>query len=192
MTDRQQLVRLGKFSFRTGRSALELLRAVFSPHCSSPCTPTTAYIKTPLSSSWSLQMTPHSSASSRTVTSLLTDRRLRSWLSGAVVTTWSLTRSKLWRWSWTSGETPLLSPPHWMSGVIQVPGQHHFPGPELGQSHWKRPSRGCTSFTSWRCSTCHRSCWNSSTLLSLNPSSACQYMSGSAQLPNLTSEDYWG
>ncbi len=111
MTDRQQLVRLGKFSFRTGRSALELHRAVFSPHCSSPCTPTTAYIKTPLSSSWSLQMTPHSSASSRTVTSLLTDRRLRSWLSGAVVTTWSLTRSKLWRWSWTSGETPLLSPP---------------------------------------------------------------------------------
>ncbi len=111
MTDRQQLVRLGKFSFRTGRSALELLRAMFSPHCSSPCTPTTAYIKTPLSSSWSLQMTPHSSASSRTVTSLLTDRRLRSWLSGAVVTTWSLTRSKLWRWSWTSGETPQLSPP---------------------------------------------------------------------------------
>ncbi len=27
----------------------------------------------------------------------LTDRRLRSWLSGAVLTTWSLTRSKLWR-----------------------------------------------------------------------------------------------
>ncbi len=36
-----------------------LLRAVFSPHCSSPSTPTTAYLKTPLSSSWSLQTTPH-------------------------------------------------------------------------------------------------------------------------------------
>ncbi len=36
-----------------------LLSAVFSPHCSSPSTPTTAYLKTPLSSSWSLQMTPH-------------------------------------------------------------------------------------------------------------------------------------
>ncbi len=33
------------------RSALELLRAVFSPHCSSPSTPTTAHLKTPLSSS---------------------------------------------------------------------------------------------------------------------------------------------
>ncbi len=27
---------------------------------------------------------------------------------------------------------------------------------------WKRPSRGCISFASWGCSTCHRSCWNSS------------------------------
>ncbi len=55
-----------------------------SPHCSSPSTPTTAPLKTPLSNSWSLQTIPHSSASSRTVTSLLTDRRLRSRLSGAV------------------------------------------------------------------------------------------------------------
>ncbi len=53
-----------------------------SPHCSSPCIPTTAHLKTPLSSSWSLQMTPPRSASFRTVTSLLTDRRLRSWLFG--------------------------------------------------------------------------------------------------------------
>ncbi len=39
-------------------------------------------------------------------------------------------------------------------------------GPEMGQSQcplWKRPSRGCTSFASWGSSTCHRSCWNSST-----------------------------
>ncbi len=35
--------------------------------------------------------------------------------------------------------------------------------------------------------TCHRSCWNSSTLPSLNQSSARQYLFVSAQLPNLTS-----
>ncbi len=40
-TDRQQLVRLGKFS-----SALELLRAAFSPNCSSLSTPMTAHLKT--------------------------------------------------------------------------------------------------------------------------------------------------
>ncbi len=74
------------------------------------------------------------------VTSLLTDRRLRSWLSGAVLT-WSWTRSKQWRWSWTSGENPQLSPIHHheqhcdCSGVIQVPGHHHLPGPEVEQSH---------------------------------------------------------
>ncbi len=33
---------------------------------------------------------------------------------------------------------------------------------------WKRPSRGCISSASWRSSTCHRSCWNSSTLPSLS------------------------
>ncbi len=42
--------------------------------------------------------------------SLHTDRRWSSWLSGAVSTTWSWTRSKQWRWLWTSGETPLFSP----------------------------------------------------------------------------------
>ncbi len=51
LTDRQQLVRLGKFSSSTRTSALELLRAAFSPHCSSPSTPMTAHLKTHLSSS---------------------------------------------------------------------------------------------------------------------------------------------
>ncbi len=69
---------------------------VFCPRCYSPCTPTTAPLKTPRSSL----------TSSRTVTRLPTDRRLKSWLSGAVLTTWSSTRSKQWRWSWTSGEPP--------------------------------------------------------------------------------------
>ncbi len=129
--------------------ALELLRAVFSPHCSSPCTQTTAHLKTPLSSSWSLQTTPYWSASSRNVTSLLTDRRLRSWLSGAVLTTWSLTHSKQWIWSWTSGETPPALPPTYhheqhcdCRGVIQIPGHHNFSGPEVGQSHWVPCEKG--------------------------------------------------
>ncbi len=109
LTDRQQLVRLGKLSSSTRTISTGAPQGCVTPHCSSPSTRTTAHLKTPLSSSLSLQTTPHWSASSRTVTSLLTDRRLRSWLSGAVLTTWSLTRLKLWRWSWTSGETPLLS-----------------------------------------------------------------------------------
>ncbi len=84
-------------------------------------------------------MTPHWSASFRTGTSLLTDRRLRRWLSGAVLTTWSLTCSKQWRWSWASGEPPALPP---LSGVIQIPGHHNFSGPEVGQSHWVHGEKG--------------------------------------------------
>ncbi len=104
------------------------LRDVFVPHCSSPRTPMIAPLKTPLSSSWIPQTTLQSSFSSRMATSLLKqtpDKRLSSWLSGAVLTTWSSTRSKQWRWSWTSGETP-WSPPtrrhQQHSGDIQVPG----------------------------------------------------------------------
>ncbi len=51
LTDRQRLVRLGNTHLALVRSALELLSAVFSPHCFSPCTRTTAHLKTPLSSS---------------------------------------------------------------------------------------------------------------------------------------------
>ncbi len=65
---------------------------------------------------------------------------LRSWLSGAVLTTWSLWWS---RWSWTSGDrrTPRSPPTHHheqhcdCSGVIQIAGHHNFSGPEVGQSH---------------------------------------------------------
>ncbi len=108
----------------------------------------TAHLKIPPLSSWSLQMTPHWSASFRTVTSLLTDRRLRSWLCGAVLTTWSLTRSKQWRWSWTSGDPPCSPPTHHheqhcdCSGVIQIPGHHNFSGPEVGQSQWVHGEKG--------------------------------------------------
>ncbi len=134
-------------SFLTDRQ--QLLRAVFSPYCSSLSTWTytsstrtistgvpqgcvlsplllSLYMndctsKDPLSSSWSFQVTPHWSASSKIMTSLLTDRRLRNWLSGAVLTTWSWTCSKQWRWSWIWGETPLLSPhlPLWTAPWLQ-------------------------------------------------------------------------
>ncbi len=144
----------------------------------------TAQLKIPPSSSWSLQMTPHWSASFRTVTSLLTDRRLRSWLSGAILITWSLRRSKQWRWSWTSGETPLLSPhsPSWTALWLQWSHSDSWTpqflrtwsGTIALSPWWKRPSRGCTSYASWGSSTCHRSCWYSSTLPSLNLSSARQ------------------
>ncbi len=71
-------------------SALAPLRVAFSLHCSSPSTPMTALQRIPRSSFFSLQRTLQSSAlSRRTETSLLTDRRLSSWLSGAVLTTWS-------------------------------------------------------------------------------------------------------
>ncbi len=183
LTDRQQLVRLGKLSSTTRTiSTGSPQDCVLSPLLFSLYT-NCAHLKTPLSRSWSLQMTPHWSASSRMVTSLLTDRRLRSWLSGAVLTTWSLIRSKLWRWSWTSGETPLLSPTHhheqhWDCSGLSDSWAPQFPRTWSGtitlSPLWKRPSRGCTSFTRWGRSTCHRSCWYSSTLPSLNPSSARQ------------------
>ncbi len=95
LTDRQQVVRLGKFSSSTrtistgapqGCVLSPLLFSLYTNDCTSK--------EIPPSSSWSLQMTPHWSTSFRMVTSLLTDRRLRSWLSGAVLTTWSLTHSK--------------------------------------------------------------------------------------------------
>ncbi len=125
LTDRQQLVRLGKCSYSTriistgapqGCVLSPLLFSLYTNNCTSKDPSIFASPRLMrLSSSWSLQMTPHWSASSRMVTSLITDRRLRSWLSGAVLTTWSSRRSKLWRWPWTSGETPLLSPhsPSW-------------------------------------------------------------------------------
>ncbi len=81
-------------------------------------------------------MTPHWSASSTMVTSLLTDRRLRSWLSGAVLTTWSLTRPKQWRWSWTSGGTPpppALPPLTIMNSSVTAVESFRFLGTTISQ-----------------------------------------------------------
>ncbi len=94
--------RSGKFMSNSRTTSTGAPRGVvFSPHCYSPSTPMTAHLKTPLSSFWSLQMTPHLSASFRTY----------------------------------------LAPTHHhgqhcgCSGVIQIPGNPHLSGPEVGQSH---------------------------------------------------------
>ncbi len=109
LTDRQQLVRLGIFSSSTrtistgapqGCVLSPLLFSLYTNNCTS------------LSSSWSFayDTTLIGLIQDGDYSSLHTDRRLRSWLSGAVLKTWSWTRSKQWRWPWTSGETP-RSPP---------------------------------------------------------------------------------
>ncbi len=88
LTDRQQLVRLEKYTFNTctfssgapqGCVLSPLLFSLYTNNCTSKNPPFK-------------QMTPQISTSFRTVTSLLTDRRLKSWLSCAVLTTWSWTR----------------------------------------------------------------------------------------------------
>ncbi len=96
-------------------------------------------------------MTPHWSVSFRTATSQLTDRRLKSWLSGAVLTTWSSTRSKQWRWSWIPGaaETILLchhwiSPLHINNCLVRLsnqiwPQKTTEGGPDCWANHWYNP-----------------------------------------------------
>ncbi len=141
LTDRQQLVRLGKFSSSTctistgapqGCVLSPLLFSLYTKDFTSK-DPSVKLLKFP---------------DNTTLIGLILDgdesayRRLRSWLSGAVLTAWSWTRSEQWRSSWTSREPPpaLLPTYHheqhcdW-SGVIQVPGCHHLLGPEVGQSH---------------------------------------------------------
>ncbi len=94
------------------------------------------------------------------------------------ITTWSSTRLKLWRWSWTSGETPQLSPHSlswttlWMqwshSGSWEPPSLRTWSGTLTSTPLWKRPSRECTFFVNWKSSTCHRRTWHSFTLLLLS------------------------
>ncbi len=174
LADRQQEVRLGKFSSNTYLISTGAPQGcVFSPllFClyTYDCTTKDPSVKLLKFADDTTMIRPHSGL----VTSLLTDRRLRSWLSGAVLTTWSLIRSKQWKWSWRFQENP---PTHHHA-------QHHnswapqflmtWSGTVTLSPLWKMPSRGCTSFASWGSSTCHRSCWYSSTLPSSNPSSAC-------------------
>ncbi len=117
LTDRQQVVRLGKLSSGTctistgapqGCVLSPLLFSLYTNDCTAK-DPSVKLLKC---------------ADDTTLIGLiqvLTDRRLRRWLSGAVLTNWSLTRSKPWRWSWTSGEPPSLSPhsPSWTALWLQ-------------------------------------------------------------------------
>ncbi len=112
LIDRQQLVRLGQFSSST---------RTISTGAPQGCVLSSLLFSLYINDSTSKDSSVKLMKSSRTVTSLLTDRKLRSWLSGAVLTTWSLTRSKQWRWLWTLGETPLFSPhsPSWTALWLQ-------------------------------------------------------------------------
>ncbi len=59
-------------------------------------------------------------------------RRLRSWLSGAVLTTWSWTRSKQWRWSWTRNP-PALPPLTIMNSSVTTVESFRFLGTTISQ-----------------------------------------------------------
>ncbi len=181
LTDRQQLVRLGKFSSsnRTicigapqGCVLSPLLFSLYTNDCTSK-DPSVKLLKF---------------ADDTTLIGLIQDgdesayrqevKELAVWCS---LNNLEFNTLKQWRWSWTSGETPLLSPhsPSWTALWLQRSHSDSWAPQFLrtwsgSESIVKRPSRGCTSFASWGSLTCHRSCWNSSTLPSLNPSSALQ------------------
>ncbi len=115
LTDRQQLVRLGQYTSSTrmistgapqGCVLCPLVFSLYTNDCTSK-DPSVKLLKF---------------ADDTTLIGLIQDgeesayrqevKELAVWCS---LNTWSSTRSKLWRWSWTSGETPLHSPhsPSW-------------------------------------------------------------------------------
>ncbi len=140
LTDRQQLVKLGKYTSNTCKISTGAPQGcILSPlHFSLYTTDCT-------SKDLSVELLKF--ADDTTLIGLIQDgedsayrqevKELAVWCS---LTTWSGTRSKQWRWSWTSGDPPCSSPTYHherhcdCSGVIQIPGHHHLPGPEVGQS----------------------------------------------------------
>ncbi len=131
----------------------------------------TVHLKTPPSSSWSLQTSPHWSASFRTVTSLLTDRQevkeMAVWHS---LTNMDLNTLKSMEMivDFRRSPHPALSPLTIMTSFVTAVESFRYLGTTMYQDlKWDNhieSNRGRTSFTSWGRSTCHRSCWYSSTL----------------------------
>ncbi len=123
-------------------SALELLRAAFSPHCYSLSTQMTAPLKTPL---WWHHS--HRSHPGRRRVCLQT----RGWAAGCLVQSQQpgAEHAQNCRDDCGLQEKPPCSPPTHhheqhcgCSGVIQVPGNHHLSGPEVGHSHWLHREKG--------------------------------------------------
>ncbi|KAK3564199.1 hypothetical protein QTP86_011038, partial [Hemibagrus guttatus] len=96
LTD-HQLVKLGKFmsnsrTTSTGAPQGCVLSPLLFSLYTNDCTSTDPSVKLPKFADDTTVI-----ASSRTVMSLLTDKRLSSWLPGVVLTTWSSTHSEQWR-----------------------------------------------------------------------------------------------
>ncbi len=111
LIDRQQVVMLGKFSSSTHTISTGAPQGcVLSPLLFSLYT-NTAHLKTPPSSSWSLQTTPHWSASFRTVTSLLTDKEVKELAVWCSLNNLELNTLKTVEMIVDFRRNPLLSPP---------------------------------------------------------------------------------
>ncbi len=54
-------------------------------------------------------------------------------MTGAVLTSWSWTRSKQWRWLWTSGETPCSPPLTNMDSTVTTVESFRFLGTTISQ-----------------------------------------------------------
>ncbi len=140
LTDRQQLVRLGKLTPRTLTISTGAPQGCVLSHCSSPSTQMTAHLKTPLSSSRSLLTT---------VIGLIKDgdesayrlevEQLAVWCSHNLDLNMLKTVEMIVE---LRRNPPPYTPPTHHHGqhcrcsrVIQIPGHHHLPGTEVGQSH---------------------------------------------------------
>ncbi len=181
LTDRQQLVRLGKISSRTLMISIGApLGCVFSPLLFSLYT-NDCTCKDP-----SVKLQKFADAT--TLIGLIQDgdesayrqedKELAVWCSLNNLELNTLKTVKMivdFR-----RNPPALPPLTIMNSTVTAVESFRFLGTTISKDlkwdnhiDWKRTSRGCTSLRTFF-SSCHRSCWKSSTLPSLNPSSAHQ------------------